>query len=299
MVLKDHLEKLHYFFEVAKAGTFKEAALRINITQPSLTKSIQVLEGALDKKLFVRQPRGVVLTPEGELLLNYCHQLFGQISDLEIKLNSPDDPMAGSIRVGTYDSIGIYFWPKFLRKFLPRYPKLSLEFNTGRSQVIQAQVEKGELDLGLIIEPIEGINTQVIELGKDHFKLYSTDKVKPNYESFEKAPVIYMPEALAGAENLFLKKWLPKLNSEEERIEYRTSSLEASKALIVNGIGIGLLPTRVAEEDFSKGRIKEIELKGFPKKGIGEHRIGLVYSKYREHSVTMQRLIEALKSEAF
>ena len=53
MVLRDHLEKLHYFYEVAKAGSFKEAAQKIAITQPSLTKSIQILEGSIDKKLFL------------------------------------------------------------------------------------------------------------------------------------------------------------------------------------------------------------------------------------------------------
>ena len=239
------------------------------------------------------------MTLEGELLFNYCHQLFAQLSDLEIKLAAPEDPMAGSLRVGTYDSIAIYFWPKFLRRFLPKYPRLSLQLTTARSQKIQDQVEKGELDVGLIIEPKESLNIQVIDLAKDQFSLYATKSKTPNYEEVHSAPLIFMPEAVAGSKKTILKKYFEPLQDEKKRIEYHTSSLESAKELISNGIGIGLIPDRVAKQDVESGKIKKVSLKGFPSEGIGEHKIGLIYSKHREQSETLQRLIKELKSEAF
>ncbi len=299
MVLRDHLEKLHYFYQVAKAGSFKEASQKINITQPSLTKSIQILEGSIDRKLFLRQPRGVQLTTEGEVLFDYCHQLFADLNEMEIKLQAPEDPMAGSLRVGTYDSIAIYFWPKFLRNFLPKFPNLSLELTTGRSSEIQACVEKGELDLGLIIEPHKSQNTETVYLSEDRFQLYETVCMDPIYESVETAPLIFMPDALAGQDNTRLLMTHPKLESHNPRMVYKTSSLESAKELLLNGIGIALLPEFVAKSDVEAGNIRRVVVPNFPEQGVGKHRLGLVFPKHKANSPTLKGLIEELQKDSF
>ncbi|MEM7646880.1 MAG: LysR family transcriptional regulator [Pseudomonadota bacterium] len=295
MVLRDHLEKLYYFFEVAKAGSFKEASNKIAITQPSITKSVQVLENGLELKLFRRKPRGVELTLEGELLLNYCHQLFSQLNDLEIKMKSPEDPMAGSLKVGTFDSIAIYFWPQFLKGFLSKYPRLNLELTTGRSHEIQQMVEKGKLDIGLIVEPRTTQHSNAIPLAQDSFHLYESTEATKIYETRNKAPLVYMADALAGEEGLILERVFDRLEGDLQRILYQTSSLESAKEFTASGIGLGLLPKLVAAEGIERGKISPISIEGFPEDGIGQHNIGLVYSKYRENSETLRTLVEEIK----
>jgi DNA-binding transcriptional LysR family regulator len=297
VVLRDHLEKLHYFYQVAKAGSFKEASQRIAITQPSLTKSIQILEGSIDRKLFLRKPRGVQLTTEGETLYNYCHQLFSQLNDIEIKLQAPEDPMAGSLRIGTYDSIAIYFWPQFLKSILSKYPRLNIEITTGRSAEIQKLVENGELDLGFIVEPKSNQNTEVVELTTDHFVLYASTQAKPLYSDLASAPLIFMPDALAGEDNLRLFKAHPGLEQDNQRMLFKTSSLESAKEFLMEGIGLALLPRMVARRELEKGRIKPVSIEGFPKKGVGRHRIGLIYSKHKENSETLQQMISEIKQQ--
>lgn len=76
MHLRDHLEKLHYFFEVAKAGSIKAASETLHITQPSITKSIKILEEVVGRPLFIRQPRGMSLTEEGELFTEILSRAF-------------------------------------------------------------------------------------------------------------------------------------------------------------------------------------------------------------------------------
>ena len=299
MVLRDHLEKLYYFFEVAKAGSFKEASNKIAITQPSITKSVQVLENALDLKLFRRKPRGVELTTEGELLFNYCHQLFSQLTDLELKMKSPGDAMAGSLKVGTYGSIAIYFWPQFLKKFLGRYPKLNLELTTGRSLSLQQMVEQVILDIGLIIEPRPTQHSEVLMLAEDAFFLYESTEPQKSYTELDQAPLIYMSDALAGQEGTILKRALDPHDPAKQRIAYETSSLESAKEFVANGIGIGLLPSMVAAEAVAREKIRKITLADFPTEGIGHHKIGLVYSKYRANSETLKRLVEELQSQVW
>lgn len=294
--LKNHLEKLQYFFEVAKLGSIKDASKTLHITQPSITKSIQHLEDVIGKTLFHRLPRGMRLNQEGELLLRYCYELFSGLNDLEIRLKSPEDPMAGSLKVGTYDSIAIYFWPKFFRSFITKFPKLELELTTGRSHMIQALVEKGEIDLGLIIEPVASLGTLSINLAVDYFQLYETTTIKPLYESAEEAPLIYMPDALAGNDHKRLEEVVGLKSGHSKRRIYKTSSLETAKELALNGLGLALLPKMVAKDALSSGDLKLIKSKGLGHAGIGKHRIGIVYSKHRENSLVLRKLISELKS---
>jgi DNA-binding transcriptional LysR family regulator len=295
MNLKDHLEKLPYFFEVAKCGSIREASEKLFITQPSITKSIKILEESIDKKLFKRMPRGMTLTKEGEILQCYCYQLFSHLGDIEKTLEAPDDPMAGSINVGTYDSIAIYFWPSFLRPFLTKYPKTDLQLATQRSHVIQSMVEKGELDLGLIIEPKETNQSNVEILAQDHFCFYQAVKVKPIYKTLKDAPLIYMPDALGGIDQVHIDQFIH--NEGQTRKCYRTSSLESVKELSLNGIGIGLLPRLVAAAEVKKKMLKEVKPQEFKGQKLALHNIGLVYSKHREDSFVVKELIKALKSQ--
>lgn len=295
MYLRDHLEKLNHFYEVARQGSIKEAARVLNLTQPSVTKSIKILEEAVGKALFVRKPRGVILTHEGELLNQYCHTLFSQLEDIEHKLLAPNDPMAGSIKVGTYDSIAIYFWPNFLKRFLKKYKNLDLELTTNRSHQIQKMVEEGELDLGLIIEPRPSNSLEVINLMEDSFFLYASSKMNNKDIESTDTPLIYMSDAVAGHQ----KGRLEHLLGEEitTRKHFMTSSLESTKELVLNGLGVGLLPELVAKQLLEKNKIKKVKVKSFPKSGVGKHSIGLVFPAHQKSSKTLFGLIDEIQSE--
>lgn len=292
MDLKNHLEKLNYFYAIAKSGSMKRAAEEIFITQPSLTKSIKILEEVVSAPLFNRNPKGVTLTTEGEILIQFCHSFFGALSDVEQKLKHPTEDFAGKLRIGTYDSIGVYFWPKFLKTFLSNYPLIDLELSTGRSIEMQKKLENNELDLILVIEPKASSKIKTIILNSDSFKLYESTKPKKTYQDFKEAPLILMPSAVAGPNNL--EEALHSYGLGERKL-YKTSSLESAKELIINGIGIGLLPQLVAKPPLKRSLIEQVSLKGIPKSGIGEHSIGAAFHKDKMNSLVLKELIKNLQ----
>ena len=295
MDIKNHLEKLNYFFEVAKTGSIKEASLKLRITQPSITKSIKILEEASEAKLFSRLPRGMKLTKKGEVLFNYCNNLFSGLHDLEQDLSTSEQLMNGTIRIGTYDSIAIYFWPQFFRSLLKEYPKLGLDLTTNRSQIIQRLVEQDELDLGLIIEPVKNQLSSSIHIAYDEFKLYETSSMTAIYQDIKTAPLIYMPESLTKEGHDQLSKILKIKNCLSGKV-YKASSLETAKELAINGLGVALLPSMVAKSPLANDVLKAVSLKGFPEKGIGKHSLSIVLSKYRENSKVLSNIIEEIKN---
>jgi DNA-binding transcriptional LysR family regulator len=160
-------------------------------------------------------------------------------------------------------------------------------------------VEKGELDLGLIIEPHATRNTEVLILSEDRFQLYESRLNKPIYKDLKTAPLIFMPDALAGRDNSRLLTTHPNLENENPRRLYKTSSLESAKELVRKGIGLALLPEFVARPDIEKGWIARVDVDGFPKKGMGPHRLGLLYARHKADSPTLKGLIEALQEAPF
>lgn len=293
MQLTDHLEKLKYFYQIAKLGSMRKASQTLFITQPSLTKSIKNLEEALGFTLFNRLPTGIKLTDQGKTLYEYCHSLFASVKDIEQKLLNPQNPMAGSIRVGTYDSIGIYFWPKFLKNFLPKHPQLKLEISTGRSTDIQKKLIQAEIDLALIIDPLPHPQINIVLLQEDYFKFYQSSKKRRVYSQQDQAPIILMDTAHAGGNSLRNKlSMYPQIKQNF----YTTSSLETVKEFTLNGLGIGLLPKMVARDSLINHKLEEVKFKGTPRKGIGKHQISLTYSVSRQNSPIIQKIIQEVQS---
>lgn len=291
--LESHLEKLRYFYEVAKAQSIKEGATHLNLTQPSVSKSIKILEESLNVKFFVRRSRGVSLTPQGQILFNYCHSLFAGLCDIEARILAPEEPMAGVVRVGTYDSIAIFFWPHFLKSFLKKYPLISLEMTTGRSRSIQKAVEQGELDLALIVEPKSSAGVESLTLIQDHFHFYASSSMTSEEILNSNTPLIFMPDALSGKN---FKRLRHTLEVElHNRKQFKTSSLEAAKEMIVESLGVGLLPSLVARSSVQAGRIKKVDPWSINEVSVGTHDIGLIFPKHRKEWGLLKGLISEIE----
>ena len=70
-----NLEYYKVFYYVAKLGRITDAAIKLNISQPAVSQSLKQLEKQLGTMLFARTPKGVKLTPEGEVLFSYVSQM--------------------------------------------------------------------------------------------------------------------------------------------------------------------------------------------------------------------------------
>jgi DNA-binding transcriptional LysR family regulator len=290
MSLYDHLEKLQYFMGVAKAGSFKRASEQLHLTQPTLSKSIKILEESLETELFVRHARGIELTNEGEFLFERCLLLFNQLDEISKELHSPLDPLEQKIRVGTFDSIAIYFWGSFLKKFLSKRKTLQIEMTTKRSSEIQQELEAGNLDLAIIVDPRPNSQFESLELFSDQFRFYESALKKKSYESIKEAPLILMNQTLSEKEQeSALMGHCPPL--------YQVSSLESAKEFCIQGLGVALLPEQVAKKSLDERKIKLVESSFKPyAQSLQQHSIALVYPKRLSQSKTLQSMIKDLHS---
>jgi LysR family transcriptional regulator of gallate degradation len=132
---------------VARHGSFSRAALTLNITQPGLTKAIRRLECEFGSDLFVRMPRGVVLTEQGRALARHARLIEVQLQDAREELGSLGRGVVGKLRVGAGPSWLGRVLPKVIAQMSVSHPKLNFRVIGGFNSVLLEDLRNGELDL--------------------------------------------------------------------------------------------------------------------------------------------------------
>lgn len=146
-------EVLRTFVAICECGTFTGAARMVHRTPSALSMQIKQLEQRLDTRLFIREPRQVRLTTEGEALLDYSRRLLRLNEEAIRYFLAP--ALEGRVGIGTSDDIGTRILPKVLSQFARSYPAVLVNVVVGSSKQNLARLDAGELDMALVTVPGE------------------------------------------------------------------------------------------------------------------------------------------------
>jgi DNA-binding transcriptional LysR family regulator len=141
------LSQFRYFNAVASHGSFSAAAKALGITQPGLTKAVRRLEASLDCTLFVRLPRGVVLTQQGQALLRHAGLLDVQLQDARKEVRAVSRGAVGELKIGAGPSWLGRALPRIIAELATEYPGLSFHVVGGYNGVLMEALSRGDLDL--------------------------------------------------------------------------------------------------------------------------------------------------------
>jgi DNA-binding transcriptional LysR family regulator len=258
--LRDHIEKLRAFGVVVQLGSFRRAAARLRVSQPALSQTVQTLESVVGKQLLVRTSRGVTATEEGVLLRTFAEKLAVDLDALDQKLISASEPMSGLFRIGAFESLVIALFPGFIAHAYERYPNLTLSITSGTAAELPEMLHdrRVHLTVGTAMKRQKELVAE--ELFTEHYRLY----VRAGTRALGRLPFILVAEAQDDAGNA-----LPSFVGGRRRTIALTT-FEAVKAFTLQGIGIGVLPTRTARGD---ERLEPITIADAPADAFGEHRI--------------------------
>ncbi len=143
------MDILRTFVAIAETGSFTRASQQVFRTPSAVSMQIKRLEEMLGRAMFVREPRQVHLTPEGEVMLGYARQ-FLELNDEAVgQFLSPQ--VGGTVRLGTPDDLGTRILPAVLSQFSRNYPAVQVNVRVGRSPDLMRRLDIGELDIALLI----------------------------------------------------------------------------------------------------------------------------------------------------
>jgi DNA-binding transcriptional LysR family regulator len=145
------LDSLEIFHTVVQEGGVIRAASKLNRVQSNVTTRIKQLEQRLGRSLFRKQGRGLVLSPEGELLLSYAQRLFRLADEAESELKS--GRAMGVLRIGSLESTAGSRLAPILSRFHRLHPGVVVELVTGTTGALLQRVAHFEIEAAFVSEP--------------------------------------------------------------------------------------------------------------------------------------------------
>ncbi|MFK7987896.1 MAG: LysR family transcriptional regulator [Sandaracinaceae bacterium] len=251
---------LRYFLQVAESGSFTAAARALHISQPSLSVAVRKLEEALGATLLHRSRQGVSLTRAGAILIESARLADSALNRGKEELLALDSDPRGRFVVGCHESLGAYLLPGFMARFLSRHERVELALHNGNSRAIERAVVERRIDIGLVVNPSGHPDSVITRLFGDRVgfvvsaaRLRRHDGDVPSL--LAEAPLVVVPEL---AQTTYLLGALQKQGVPTSK-QLGCSSMELVKSLVLDGVGVGILPYRVATNGVPRGRLVRLD----------------------------------------
>ena len=149
------LRELKYFLAVTKEQSISKAAQALFVTQPNLSRQMQNLEREIGKQLFIRGTKKITLTEAGRLLRKRAEEILELYNQTEAELNTPIADVSGDIYIGGGESYVMGLIAKAAHCVQKEFPNVKYHLFSGDSATISERLDKGLIDFGIFIEPVD------------------------------------------------------------------------------------------------------------------------------------------------
>lgn len=146
---------LRYFLAVVREESITKAAEVLHITQPTLSRQLSQLEEEIGVRLFDRGTRKIALTNEGILLRRRAEEIIQLVDTTERELVEQDEQVEGKISIGCGEIAAVRLLAELIRTFREKYNRVSFDIFTAAADLVKEQMDKGLLDIGLLLEPVD------------------------------------------------------------------------------------------------------------------------------------------------
>ena len=160
------IRTLKYFLAVVKEQGVNRAAAALNVTQPTLSRQMAQLEDELGVKLFERGSRKISLTGEGLFFSRRAEEILSLVEKAKTEIYEPVADLEGKICIGCGEISAVSFLPELFREFSEKYPLVKYDILTATADLIKEYLEKGLVDIGVLLEPVDLEKFDFIRLEK-------------------------------------------------------------------------------------------------------------------------------------
>jgi DNA-binding transcriptional LysR family regulator len=254
------LEHLRYFQTVARCGSLSAAARALQISQPGLTAVVKQLEQSFGTKLLVRMRTGVALTTTGEELLRFANDSLSRLEEVEQKIKGLESDEVGSFVIGCHESLGAYFLPQWMTRFLETNPRIHISLANAPSRLVLGATVERAVHFGLVVNPEPHPDLVQMKLFRDAMDLFVPSQAAPAagdldgaLERLRKGPLVFAARVTQSQQ---MVEKLGEMKALPSRL-LPCGDLELVKSFTLAGLGVGVLPRRVARYQ-QEGRLRRL-----------------------------------------
>ena len=149
---------LKYFLAVAREKNITNAAMSLHITQPTLSRQLKELEEELGKQLFIRGSKNITLTEDGLLLRKRAEEIVSLSDKTIADIKYSDTLIGGDIAIGCAETEGLRTIIQMMMNVQHTYPNICFHISSGDKQNVLEDLERGLIDFGIFIDPIDKTN---------------------------------------------------------------------------------------------------------------------------------------------
>lgn len=238
-------DDVRLFLSVARSGQFLSAARKLGVNHATLSRRISALEAAIGTQLFLRSTNGCELTEEGQRLLAGAERMETEMLNAQANLGRVDTAVAGTVRIGAPDGLGVSFLAPRLGRLTARYPDLKIQLvPVPRS----FSLSQREADIAITIERPEQGRLMFSKLTDYSLGLYASGDYLADYGTPDDVEALKRHRRIGYVEDLIFS---PSLNFTGEIMRDWDAAFEISSATgqteaVRSGAGIGILHNYIA-----------------------------------------------------
>ena len=282
--------QLQSFLSVAEKASITHAAEVLCLSQPAVSRHIIALEREVGAPLFDRTSKGVLLTAVGSILQRHARQIMSIVDECRQEISDISLGVSGHVVLAVGARHCISEW---LPTFQERYPNISLTVYTrGTNDIVQLILDR-EVDLGLVVHPMDHPELEVIDLYTEDVVLVAPPKHPfaartVQFEELSETPLVLWTRG-SDFRSFVDKAFVNSGKSMLVKIEL--DNVEEIKRLVRAGIGMTFLPESIVRNDVSEGFLSTVHVDGLPRL---TRETCAAYRKDRYLNVAARRLLDLL-----
>jgi DNA-binding transcriptional LysR family regulator len=252
-----NLVQLETVLWIARLGSFRAAADKLNSTQPTLSARVKELESDLGIEIFDRSHRQIRLTPMGRLCIECAELVLDATSRLRASLRTGSG-LTGRVSIGAVEDVAMIWLPDLLRRITSGYPGLTVDFQIDLTNPLIRKLELGEIDVALIggDYPLQ-TGMEAIPLGYVQYVWMAQPGLVPtgatlSPRELQDYPVLTWSEQSAAFP--IVRQWFASNGANPKRVNL-SNSLTSLASLTMAGLGVSLLPRDLYEAEISRGKL--------------------------------------------
>ncbi|MGH2448194.1 MAG: LysR family transcriptional regulator [Chloroflexota bacterium] len=277
---------------IATQGSFHRAAEHLGYTQSAVSQQIAALERIVDTRLVHRPggPRPISLTEAGEVMVRHADAMLARLHAAEADLSSLGCGEAGTLRVGSYQSVGRGILPKLMREFTDSWPQVQITLiESVNDNDLWMELERGALDLSFVMLPAPEGPFEHVELMCDPYVLVvPADSPLAERESVDVSELAGQP--LIGflqCRSMLQVETSLRASGIEPDFVFRSADNGTVQGLVAAGVGVALSPTMAVEPGDGAVRILRLSPE------LPARRIAMAWHKDRYRSPAMKAFTDA------
>ena len=279
------ISSLQAFLEVAEKGSFSAAAKSLFITQPAVSKRINLLETNLGSLLLDRSGRSVKLTSAGETLLPRAKSILREVKDAQLQMEYIAGNVGGLLRIATSHHIGLHRLPELLKSFHQSHADVELNISFLSSEAAIHAVLQRDVELAVVTLPEESIHAlQSSTLWIDELYIVYSGTKKQSFADLVNEPAIFPSKETATRQ--VIERHLSEMQA-QPIVTQESNYLETIKMLVSAGLGWSILPKTVFAHDKNIQQLDDLKI---------TRKLGLVTRKNRPLSNAAKAFVTLLSA---